>query len=57
MARSGYRSTVMQTSYSLLRTIEEGWRLPLLNAAASPQTATLADCFKSLSSGVEVQRR
>jgi acid phosphatase len=57
LARSGYRSTVMQTSYGLLRTIEEGWGLPLLNGAAAAQTATLADCFKFPSSVAAARRR
>jgi phosphatidylinositol-3-phosphatase len=41
----GFVSPVAYSHYSLLRTIEAAWRLPLLGEAGCPCTATMADFF------------
>ena len=41
-ARLGVQSALEYDHYSILRTIEEGWRLPRLRGAACPCTRSLA---------------
>lgn len=45
LVRPGFTSTTAYTHYSLLRTIEEAWRLPLLGNAGCDCTAPMADFF------------
>jgi phosphatidylinositol-3-phosphatase len=47
LVRPGYVSTVAYDHYSLLRTIEEAWRLPLLGKAGSSATASMVDFFQA----------
>jgi phospholipase C len=46
-ARRGARSSVRYDHYSLLRTVEEGWRLPHLGEAGCPCTRSMRDLFRS----------
>ncbi len=45
LARPGFVSQVAYDHYSLLRTIEQSWKLPLLGHAASQDTAAMTDFF------------
>ncbi|HEX9116877.1 MAG TPA: alkaline phosphatase family protein [Anaerolineae bacterium] len=45
LSKPGYVSTTPSNHYSLLRTIEEAWQMPLLGNAGSPATPNLADLF------------
>ena len=44
--KRGYRSRTQLTHYSVLRTIEEGWRLGLMGGAADPSTRSMAEFFR-----------
>lgn len=46
LVKPGYQSTVFQDHYSLLRTIEQSWGLPLLGHAGDPETTNMADFFQ-----------
>jgi acid phosphatase len=45
LVKQGYQSTVRQTHYSLLRTMEESWGLPLLGHAGDGDVNNMADFF------------
>ncbi len=45
LAKQGYRSSIQETHYSLLRTIEDSWGLPHLNAAGCGCTTTMREYF------------
>lgn len=45
LAKAGYQSTVPETHYSWLRTIEDAWRLPPLNGAGCTCTAAMREYF------------
>jgi hypothetical protein len=45
LAKAGYQSTVAYDHYSLLRTIEQAWNLPLLNKASCDCSQPMADFF------------
>ncbi len=47
LVQPGYVSTVAYDHYSLLRTIEEAWGLPLLGEAGSSATASMTDFFQA----------
>lgn len=44
--RLGARPTTAYDAYSILKTIEDGWRLPRLRDAACPCTPTIADVWR-----------
>jgi phosphatidylinositol-3-phosphatase len=46
LVKPGYVSTVQYDHYSLLRTIEEAWGLPLLGEAGNKATTSMTDLFK-----------
>ncbi|MCL6521972.1 MAG: alkaline phosphatase family protein [Firmicutes bacterium] len=46
LARAGYRSDLPFSHASLLRTVEDAWRLPRLGASASPAVRPLAPLFR-----------
>ncbi len=45
LVKPGYQSSVSQNHYSLLRTIEESWGLPLLRNAGDPSLNNMGDFF------------
>jgi acid phosphatase len=45
LGKAGLRSSVQETHYSLLRTIEDSWRLPRLNGAGCSCTAAMREYF------------
>ncbi len=45
LVKPGYQSNVSQNHYSLLRTIEESWGLPLLRNAGDPSLNNMGDFF------------
>lgn len=49
LSKPGFRSTVSYTHYSLLRTIESAWQLPLLGHADCTCSPTMADFFTPVS--------
>lgn len=44
--KPGYRSSLLYTHYSLLRTIEDAWRLGYLGHAGDPATNAMAEFFQ-----------
>ena len=51
LGRAAYRSPVAYDHYSLLRTIEESWKLPPLAKAACACSAPMADVFTPMTTG------
>ena len=45
LGKAGFRSAVSETHYSLLRTIEDAWRLPRLNGAGCSCSAEMREYF------------
>jgi phosphatidylinositol-3-phosphatase len=45
LAKAGAQISVPYDHYSLLRTIEDAWKLPHLAGAADPATSNMAPCF------------
>jgi len=46
LGRTGFQSTVQETHYSLLRTIEDSWKLPRLAGAGCACTAQMREYFR-----------
>jgi hypothetical protein len=46
LGRTGFRSSVPETHYSLLRTIEDSWGLPRLGGASCACTAAMREYFR-----------
>src|SRR5205823_6255529 len=46
LARTGFQSSVAETHYSLLRTIEDSWNMPRLGGAACTCTAAMREYFR-----------
>jgi len=46
LGRTGFQSSVPETHYSLLRTIEDSWNLPRLSGAGCPCTAEMREYFR-----------
>ncbi|HXM51987.1 MAG TPA: alkaline phosphatase family protein [Candidatus Binatus sp.] len=46
MARTGFQSSVAETHYSLLKTIEDSWNLPRLGGAGCACTVAMSEYFR-----------
>jgi len=46
LARTGFQSSVAETHYSLLRTIEDSWNMPRLGGAACTCTVAMREYFR-----------
>jgi phosphatidylinositol-3-phosphatase len=46
LGRTGFKSSVPETHYSLLRTIEDSWKLPRLGGAGCACTAQMREYFR-----------
>jgi hypothetical protein len=46
LARTGFQSSVSETHYSRLRTIEDSWNLPRLASAGCSCTAQMREYFR-----------
>jgi hypothetical protein len=46
LGRTGFQSSVAETHYSLLRTIEDSWNLPRLGGAGCACTVAMREYFR-----------